>query len=62
MKEIEPIPKCSGSKTWDGQPSSKNALNSGYFYYLLPSFSQYISKLLWNFYRNKRFYTEHKSQ
>jgi hypothetical protein len=47
-KEIESIPKCSGSKTWDGQLSSKNALNSGDFYYLLPSYSQYISKRSWN--------------
>jgi len=53
MKEIEPFPKCSGSKPWDGQPSSKNALNSGDLYYLLPSYSQYISKRLWNLYRNK---------
>jgi len=36
MKETESVPKCSGSKTWDGRPSSKNALNSGDFYYLLP--------------------------
>ena len=47
-KEIESTPKYSGSKTWDGRPSSKNALNSGDFYYLLSSYSQYISKRLWN--------------
>jgi hypothetical protein len=62
MKEIEPIPKFSGSKIWDGQPSSKNALNAGDFYYLLPSYSLYISKRLWNLYHNKCFYIEHKSQ
>jgi len=37
MKEIESIPKCSGSKTWDGQPRRKNALNFGEFYFLLVS-------------------------
>jgi len=29
MKEIEPVPKFRGSKPWDRQPSSKNALKSG---------------------------------
>ena len=62
MKETESVPKCNGSKTWDDQPSNKNALNSGHFYYLLPSYSQYISKCLWNLYLNKGSYTEHKSQ
>jgi hypothetical protein len=62
MKETQPIPKCSGSKTGDSQPSSKNALNSRDFNYLLTSDTQYISKRLWNLFRNESFYTKRKSQ
>jgi hypothetical protein len=62
IKEIEPIPKCSGSKTWAVQQRRKNALNFGEFYFLLVSYSQHISKVLWNLHRNKRFYSEHNSQ